>query len=62
MKILNDGTQVPPRTYYYLLDFNEATARDFITQEFGKRRLCDLNIEEYRKLFEHATTVDRSKF
>ena len=59
MKTLKDGTQVSARTYYYLLDFNEKYNWEAMVQFFNKNRLCDLTIEEYRKLFEHATDVDK---
>ena len=59
MKTLADGTQVSARTYYYLLDFNDRYNWEAMTQMFNKNRLANLNIEEYRKLFEHATDVDR---
>lgn len=59
MKTLSDGTQVPARTYYYLLDFNERYNKEAMLQMFGKNRLCDLTIEEYKQLFEHATEVDK---
>jgi hypothetical protein len=52
MKILADKTEVPDRTYYYLLDWNEVNEREYI---FGKIRLADLNFSEYKQLFEYAT-------
>jgi len=60
MKTLVDGTKVCARTYYYLLDFNDRYNWEAITLLFNKNRLCDLNISEYRKLFEHATDVDKA--
>jgi hypothetical protein len=60
MKKLADGTQVSARTYYYLLDFNDRYNWEFMYNTFNKKRLCDLTIEEYRVLFEHATEVDKS--
>jgi len=59
MKKLADGIEVAARTYYYLLDFNERYNWEFMQQTFNKMRLCDLTIVEYRKLFEHATDVDK---
>jgi hypothetical protein len=59
MKTLADGAEVSARTYYYLLDFNDRYNWEYMYQTFDKRRLCDLTIEEYRKLFEHATDVDK---
>lgn len=59
MKTLADGTEVTARTYYYLLDFNDRYEWEFIIKEFNKRRLCDLTILEYTRLFDHATEVDK---
>lgn len=59
MKTLADGIEIPARTYYYLLDFNERYAWKYMHETFNKQRLCDLTIEEYRGLFEHATSVDK---
>ena len=59
MKKLADGTEVSARTYYYLLDFNDRYQWEAMIQMFNKNKLRDLNIEEYRKLFEYATDVDK---
>jgi len=59
MKTLADGTEVSARTYYYLLDFNDRFQWEAMIQFFNKKRLCDLTIDEYRKLFDHATDVDK---
>lgn len=58
MKELADGTTVIARTYYYLLDFNDWDNWKFLFETFGKKRLCDLNITEFRILFKHATESD----
>lgn len=58
MKELADGTKVPSRTYYYLLDWNELDNKNFIVKEFSKQRLCDLNRVEYKRLLNKATTYD----
>ena len=58
MKILSDGTEVIDRTYYYLLDFNEANRWDYMTYEFGKLKLHDLTETEYWKLFKYANGCD----
>jgi len=58
MKELAYGTQVSARTYYYLLDFNDRDEWKFIQDNFNKTKLKDLNIREYRQLFDHATKVD----
>lgn len=56
MKTLADGTEVSPRSYYYLLDFNDRNEWQYITSVFNKTKLSDLTTEEYKKLFEYATT------
>jgi hypothetical protein len=61
MKELADGTQVSPRTYYYLLDFNDRTSWKYIIENFEKNRLKDLTIKEYVELFNHATNFDKEE-
>ena len=58
MKTLFDGTEVPARIYYYLLDFNERYQWEYMYMTFNKKRLCDLTIDEFKQLFIHATEVD----
>jgi len=58
MKTLSDGTEVPSRTYYYLLDFNEANKWRYMFDNFSKSRLCDLTAPEYWKLFGYAAGFD----
>jgi hypothetical protein len=55
MKTLSDNTLVVARTYHYLLDWNESNCKVYINEMFDKNRLCDLNIDEYKQLFEYAT-------
>jgi hypothetical protein len=55
MKILFDSSEVSARSYYYLLDWNELDQKNTINNLFGKIRLCDLTLEEYKKLFKIAT-------
>lgn len=55
---LSDGTKVPARTYYYLLDWNDADNKVAISNMFGKQRLADLTINEYRLLWSYATQDD----
>lgn len=63
MKTLKDGTRVSSRTYYYLLDFNDDYENGRVMKElFNKDRLCDLTIDEYKKLFEIASKVDYELF
>jgi len=58
MKELADGTKVPSRTYYYLLEWNEFDNKECIVREFAKQRLCDLNRAEYKRLLNKGTTYD----
>lgn len=58
MKTLADGVEVSSRTWYYLLDFNDRTGWEFMMKEFHKMRIMDLTIEEYIKLWVHATSID----
>jgi len=58
MNELADGTKVPSRTYYYLLEWNEFDNKEFMVREFAKQRLCDLNRVEYKRLLNKATTYD----
>jgi hypothetical protein len=58
MKELIDGTKVPSRTYYYLLEWNEFDGKQFIVTQFSKQRLCELNRVEYKRLLNKATTYD----
>lgn len=62
MKTLKDGKQVSSKSYYFLLDWNEKNNWEFIIKEFNKNRLCDLNIEEYKKLWLHATNCEYNSF
>lgn len=58
MKTLSDGIQVSARSYYYLLDWNETNEWKYLYSTFGKKRLCDLTIFQYRMLFCHATQIE----
>jgi len=61
MKTLADGTEVVPRGYYFLLDWNDQDQWKFMRENFDQSRLCDLNIEQYKRLFKHATANDLNK-
>lgn len=61
MKELSDGTKVPVRTWYYLLDWNEFDDKNFMVSQFGKQRLADLNRVEFKRLLNKATTSDLSQ-
>lgn len=58
MKVLADDKEVPSRTYYYLLDFNDKDDWEYMIEKFNKRKLCDLIMKEYVQLFEYATLCD----
>ena len=58
MKTLADGTTVISRTFYYLLDWNDRDSWEFIYKNFGKKRLLDLTLEEYKILWKYATEHD----
>ena len=60
MKTLADKTDVVSRMYYYLLDWNEDDDKETMFKLFGKHRLCDLNREEFKRLWEEATKHDTS--
>jgi hypothetical protein len=55
MKKLIDGIEVSARSYYFLLDWNEQDEHKTLIETFSKMRLCDLNIDQYTQLFNHAT-------
>ena len=54
----SDGFEVTSRSYYFLLDWNESDDWQYIIKEFGKSKLKDLNLAEYKQLFLHATTSE----
>ena len=56
MKILADGFTVSSKSYYFLLDWNDQNNKEFISEKFGKQRLCELDKEEYMILWLNATT------
>lgn len=62
MKTLSDGFEVSARSYYYLLDWNEVDEYKFISTEFGKTRLKDLDRVEYKRLFNKATTSEMNQW
>jgi hypothetical protein len=55
MKILNDGTMVTSRSFYFLLDFNDRDGWETLVNMFNVRKLHDLDINQYIQLFEIAT-------
>jgi hypothetical protein len=61
MKKLKDGFEVSERSYTYLNDWNMSNEWEYITHAFLKTRLCDLTIDEYKKLFDYATKTESKK-
>lgn len=58
MKILADGSMVSSRSYYFLLDYNDQDDWKTINEQFGKKKIKELDRKEYRKLFEFATHIE----
>jgi len=58
MKQLRDGTNVRARGYYFLLDWNDQDGKVYINKTFNKNSQFELDIFEYKKLFDHATKED----
>lgn len=46
---LNDDNK-----WYFLLDFNDLTKKEYIINQFNKDSLYDLTIQEINQLYEHA--------
>jgi hypothetical protein len=60
MITLIDGNTVYPRTYYYLLDFNDRDNWKTLKDLFGVMKLNKLNINQYLIFFDHATNQDKA--
>lgn len=58
MKELTDGNEVPDRIYYYLLDWNDENQWDYMFKSFNKNILYNLNLNEFKQLFLHASSED----
>jgi hypothetical protein len=58
MKIIKDGTMVSSRSFYFLLDFNDREGWKTMMQEFGIKKLSELDIKQYIRLFELATQTE----
>lgn len=61
MKQLSDGVEVSAKSYYYLLDWNEADQWQTIAKLFNKNTLNQLTIKEYQQLFETATQQENEQ-
>lgn len=60
MKKMADGTEVPARPYYYLLDFNDSDNWKTITFLYNKTKLNELTNSQFWNLFEVATKKEIS--
>jgi len=61
MKTLIDDKEVSSRSYYYLLDWNDADNWVYMFENFDTYKLCELDLNQYKQLFEHATKQELSK-
>jgi hypothetical protein len=62
MKTLADRMEVSSRSYYFLLDWNEQNEWRYIAENFGKEKLKDLTLPEYKQLFKFATESELNQF
>lgn len=58
MKTLSNGYEVPTRTYYYLLDWNDADGNNTMFRLFDKNSLNSLSELQYAVLFDIAQRHD----
>jgi len=58
MKELIDGSKIPARIYYYLLDFKDRDLDFFMQSTFKKQTLASLNKEEFSTYAEYAFKKD----
>lgn len=54
MKTLKDGTNIPSRMWYYMLDFLTYNQED----EFKNVKISELNCREFQNIFNAATFKD----
>lgn len=59
MKQTCDGISQHPRTWYYLLDFNDSDNWSTISSKFGTNKLAELTHEQYWELFGIASSFDK---
>ena len=59
MKTLDDGTTIPSRVWYYILDFNDHDSFKTL-KSFGIMRLSALNKAQFLSLFETAYEYDKT--
>jgi hypothetical protein len=58
MKSLADGTQVSSWSWYYLLEFGDQTAWEYLREKYATTMLHSLKKAEYWDYFEHATQTE----
>ena len=61
MKELADGHKVSSRSYYFLLDWNEANRWTYLRNIIGRDKLCSCTRKQYKKLFAFATKFELNK-
>jgi len=65
MKTLYDGTQVPARAWYFLLDYISEVGKENITvfqNDDQLYRVADLSHSQFWALFAEASIKDREKY
>lgn len=58
MKTLSNGTEVPSRCFYYLLEWNEQNNWELIQSISNQQSLTNLNHEQFWTLFRMAVNAD----
>ncbi len=61
MKKLADGSEVTSKSYYFLLDWNDQNKFEYMYNNLNQSGLKNLNIRQYRDLWEHATNDELQK-
>ncbi len=66
MKILNDGTEIIDRVYYYVLDFDNQEKTEcqqtYIQKNFEKDSVRSLTQKEFWEYFSYACLKDRENY
>lgn len=57
-KELSDGTQIPDRMYYYMLDFLDKHDKLQYLSVYNITRVSELNAKQFAELFNKITTLD----
>lgn len=58
MKRLSDNKEVLDIIYCYLLQWNARNKKEYMSRMFGKDKLDDLTLPEFKMLFLYATSED----